>query len=386
MDKKKILFIVSNMESGGVSKSMSSLLNVIDTEKYDVDIFITNPTGVFMELIPESISIIKDERTQFLLSSFPKNLALLLKKGFVFSFFLRIITAILMLINKGYGAWLLSRRIFKINKEYDLAVDYNGQHQLYYLIDFIKAKKKVSFFHSDYSQWDYYYNMDKKYFQKIDVIFTISDTCVTALKKYFPKNQHKIKLFENISSTKLIEKLANEFIVNLMPNSILSVGHLSVAKGTPLALEVAKILKTKGIAFTWYFIGGDTKDKDYLKLIENYEIQDNIKFLGILVNPYPYIKNAEIIAHLSQFEGKSIALDEAKIIEKPIVVTNFSTVSDQFQHHVNATICNFDSEEIANAIQELLNNKELINKYSSNLNKEKVDNSDEIKKLYNLMQ
>ena len=50
MNKKKVLFIISNMESGGVSKSMSSLLNVIDTNRYDVSVFITNPTGVFMEL------------------------------------------------------------------------------------------------------------------------------------------------------------------------------------------------------------------------------------------------------------------------------------------------------------------------------------------------
>lgn len=386
MSKKKILFIVSNMESGGVSKSMTSLLNVVDTDAYEVDLFITNPSGVFMELIPIKINKITDIKTQFLLAPFPKNLVYLFKNGFVLSFILRIIAAVTMLFNKGYGAWLLSRVIFKITKEYDLAVDYNGQHQLYYLVDFIKAKKKVSFFHSDYSQWDYYYSMDKKYYSKVDEIFTISDICVAALKTYFPKNQHKIKLFENISSPILIEKLASQYSPDMVMNSIVSVGHLSVAKGTELALEVAKILKNRNSNFVWYFIGADSKDKEYSKLVERYGIQDNVKFLGVLVNPYPYMKNTKIIAHLSCFEGKSIALDEAKIIGKPVVVTNFSTVSDQFKDGVNASICDFNATEIANAIESLFDNKELANTYSFNLKLELVDNTSEIHKLYKLIQ
>ena len=59
------------MESGGVSKSMSSLLNVIDTNRYDVSVFITNPTGVFMELIPNTIKVIEDKKTQYIFSAFP---------------------------------------------------------------------------------------------------------------------------------------------------------------------------------------------------------------------------------------------------------------------------------------------------------------------------
>lgn len=49
--KKKILFIVGTLDSGGVSKSMISLLNTIDKEAYDVSLLITNPTGLFMELL-----------------------------------------------------------------------------------------------------------------------------------------------------------------------------------------------------------------------------------------------------------------------------------------------------------------------------------------------
>ncbi len=385
MNKKKILFIISNMESGGVSKSMSSLLNVIDTNRFDVSVFITNPTGVFMELIPSTISVIQDKKTQYLLSAFPENLNLLWKKGYFFSFFMRILVAFLMKLNKGVAGWVLSRMLFKIKEEFDLAVDFNGQHQLYYLVDFVKAKKKVSFFHNDYSKWDYYYAMDKRYYPKVDTIFTISPTCIASLQKYFSEVREKIALFENISSSVLIKHLSNAYSVTLAKHSILTVGHLSAQKGTTLAFEVARILKQEGFVFKWYFIGQNTHDRDYEAIIKQYQIEDEIELLGLKVNPYPYVKATKVIAHLSEFEGKSIALDEAKILEKPVVVTSFSTVFDQFQPNVTATICNFDAQEIAKAIKELLLNQEVRNRYSSNLRLHNVDTTNEIQKIYHLL-
>jgi glycosyltransferase involved in cell wall biosynthesis len=51
--------------------------------------------------------------------------------------------------------------------------------------------------------------------------------------------------------------------------------------------------------------------------------------LGEKANPYPYINQCDIYVQTSRYEGKSIAIDEAKCLLKPIVVTNFPTVFDQ---------------------------------------------------------
>lgn len=53
--------------------------------------------------------------------------------------------------------------------------------------------------------------------------------------------------------------------------------------------------------------------------------------------------------------SKSIVLDEAKILCKPIVVTNYTTVVDSITDGVNGRIVQFDPNEIANGILELLN-------------------------------
>lgn len=376
------------MESGGVSKSMSSLLNTIDTERFDVDCFILAPQGIFMNSIPKGINIISDKRTALLFSNFPKNILVLIKSGYILDSFLRIIAAFFMLFNKGIGGWILSRRIKKIDTSYDLAVDYNGQHQLYYLIDCIKSTKKVTFFHSDYAKWDYYYKMDKKYMPKADYIFTISDKCVQSLVDFFPEQESKIQLFENISSAALIQKMASEIVTNPLTvhcSTIITIGHVCEAKGTSLAIKAAKILKEKGTSFKWYFVGANDSQSFYEKLINENKLQAHIVFLGLRANPYPYIKQADILVHPSQFEGKSIALDEAKILAKPIVVTNFSTVNDQFTDRVNASICEMNEIDLADKIEELLTDTDLRIKYSSYLAQHKKDNISEVEKLYKLL-
>ena len=120
-------------------------------------------------------------------------------------------------------------------------------------------------------------------------------------------------------------------------------------------------------------------------MIEQWSLQDTVTFAGITPNPYPYIKSADIFVHPSQFEGKSIALDEAKLLCKPVVVTNFSTVHDQFKDKVNATICEMNPVAIANAIETLIKDKALCEKYVSCLKTHQTDNTSEISKIYELV-
>ncbi|MGB3343721.1 MAG: glycosyltransferase [Aequorivita sp.] len=383
--KKKILFIISNMESGGVSKSMSSLLNVIDTARYDIDCFILHPKGIFIDSIPKQINIISDYKTALFFLKFPKNIVDLLKNGYFYDALIRMVAGLLMQINRGWGGYLLSKRIYKVEHEYDLAIDYNGQHQLYYLIDSIKAKKKITFFHSDYEKWSYYYSMDKKYMPKADFIYTISERCLESLIKFFPGEKSKMGCFNNISPLQTIIKMSCEAIEDKLDPSVvklISIGHVSINKGSDLALKAAQILKNSGIQFKWYFVGKKQDDPIFDQIISKGNLSNEIVFLGLKSNPYPYIEQADIVVHTSLFEGKSIALDEAKILAKPIVVTNFSTVYDQFTDRINASICTMNEDDIASKIKELIVDSDLRKKYISNLEVNRVDNSNEIEKLY----
>ena len=76
-------------------------------------------------------------------------------------------------------------------------------------------------------------------------------------------------------------------------------------------------------------------------------------FIGSRENPYPYIKNSDVIIQSSRFEGKSIVLDEAKILSKPIVATNYTTVRDQLKNE-EGVICEMTPLDLAEKIMFML--------------------------------
>lgn len=383
--KKKVLFIISNFETGGVSKSMTSLMNVIDFDRYDVSLMVVSPHGALMNLLPTNIRLITNPIWEYLACGPEGILKLIRNRNIILAFghLLRIITSI---FSKAKAGLLIARMMPGIEEEFDVVVDYNGQQQLYYMVDKLKAKKKITFFHSDYGKWSYYYAADKKYFPKVDKIFSISGLCVQSLMRFFPEVAGKVELMENISSINLIESLSKEEVEDMNHGTykLLTVGHVCENKGIYWAIEAAAILKNRNIDFDWYFIGSVNNVSEYLSTCKKYMVEDRIHFLGIRTNPYPYMRKATIIVHPSKFEGRSIALDEAKILCKPIVVTNFSTVNDQFIDRDNASICNMNPTSIANCIEELLTDNNLYNKYCEQLLLSRHDNSSEIKKLYEL--
>lgn len=390
--KKKVLFIIGSLQSGGVSKSMVSLLNAWDTEKYETSLLLCCKDGdVFSDYLPKNIQLIYNPVIEHVMGGF-SSLKWLLAHGYFLLCLGVLLRLILSRMSRPLASELIARMMPVVsNVHYDLIVDYGGQQLLYYMVNKLSATKKVSFFHSDYSKWSFYYNADKKYYPLVDHIFTISQTCVDSLKHFFPNCADRVSIMENISSPTIIRLQSLESIgefkvqVDQMKangNTILcTIGHICRGKGFDFAIEASDILKRNGIHFKWIFIG-KVLEEDLLKLIADNGLDDNILLVGIQSNPYPYIGISDIFVHPSRFEGKSIALDEAKILCKPIVVTNFSTVGDQFENGKNGTICEMSGKAVANAIIELINDSSLQDSYRMYLESHIIDNSSEVNELY----
>lgn len=393
--RKKVLFIIGILDTGGVSKSMLSLLNVINKEEYEVSLLMMNKSGSFSDQIPTGVRVLSDSRLTALTSGFSGIKDLIsFRKGTGFHpllAFLSLIRFVLSFIDKSLAGIFLARIMPKITEEhFDLIVDYNGQQDLYYMVNKLNGTRKITFFHNDYRKWRYYEKADRKYFGKVDGIYTISQECVDALREVFPEYREKVFLMENISSPFLIHRLADQFMgksLQIFSEKVIliSLGYVCVRKGSELAVQVAKELKDMGVRFEWWFIGKIMDDWDYQGFIKKNGLESNVKFLGVKSNPYPYLKRADIYVHLSKYEGKSIALDEVKILCKPIVVTNFSTVHDQFEDRVNASICEMTVEDATDKVTELIHNASLRQSYIDYLKQHIVDNSNEIEKIYSLL-
>ena len=375
--------MIGTLQSGGVSKSIVNLLNVMDRTTYDVHLLLLDRAGdILSPYLPSDITVHVNREIENL----HRGLSGVRVLAFTGHLWLALGSLSRMLLSKfsraWAGRWLAHLMPRFTDLTFDLIIDYGGQQQLYYMVDKLDGKKKITFFHNDYSKWPYYYAADRLYYPKVDQILSISQTCVDVLKAYFPDCKDKISVMQNISSPVLITKQANETVdLPIAPLLLVSLGHIMRRKGTDFSIDAAKILQKKGVEFKWMLVG-KVVEKDLIRRIEQEGLADRFVVLGIRSNPYPYIKAADIYVHPARFEGKSIALDEAKILCKPIVVTNFSTVNDQFEDRVNASICEMNGGALADAIIELATNKELCQSYVAYLNAHIVDNSSEVEKLY----
>ena len=393
--KKNVLFIIGTLQSGGVSKSVVSLLNAWDRNKYDTSLLLCCKEGdVFSKYLPNNVKIIYSPIIEHVMGGFSSARWLLLYGHILLSLGV-LLRLILSRVSKSLSGELIAKMMPVVSCEhYDLIVDYGGQQLLYYMVNKLRASRKVTFFHNDYSKWSYYYNADKRYYPKVDRIFSISKICVDALKQYFPNCADKVSIMENISSPSIIQAQAKEIKDDLRlmiqdfknnRNIILcTVAHFCRRKGGDFAIEAGQILKTKQIKFKWLFVGKVLED-DLFESIKEKGLDQDMIFVGIQSNPYPYMKLTDIYVQPSRYEGKSISLDEAKILCKPIVVTNFSTVGDQFENRKNATICEMNGKALANAIIELIKDSTLQDSYREYLETHLIDNSCEVNKLYRFL-
>ena len=395
MDSKKdILFIMNNLHCGGAEKSLVSLLQIIDYSKYNVDLLLFKKEGLFLNKLPKEVHVLKAPIAySYFNMPITKAISECIKKG-KFTVLLNRILAISVLKSEKNPAvkeqkmWkYLSPCLDILPKKYDVSIGYLEKTPNYFCIEKTNAEKKITWIHTNYSNMGMQSKYDEDHFQKCSYIVTVSSECANDLIHIFPHFTKKIKVVHNIISPSLIHSLAENKITESIDfeNSIISVGRLSHEKGADLAIEACRILKEKKIIFKWIFIGEGLQRAALETMVTDYQLQDYVSFLGIKDNPYCYVNQATIYAQTSRFEGQSIALDEAKILQKPIVTTNFSTAKNQISHMKDGWITDMNPEAIAHGILGLLKNTDLQEEFRFNLSKEKLGTEAEIQHFYQLI-
>ena len=392
-NKKNIIIIMNNLRVGGAEKALISLLQTFNYSLYNVDLLLFKKEGLFLNQVPKEVKILDEPKEyKFFDMSFSKailNALKLLRFDIVIN---RIAMGFLFKTEKNVAVreqklWkFLGKCLPPISKKYDMAIGFLEKTPNYFCADKVTATVKIGFINNDYEKLEMNPKLDYNCFNKLNYIATVSDECLASLQRNFPNYLDKLLVIGNISTPKLILKLADETIKPLHSGlKLITLGRLAPQKGYDLLVEAAYILKQKNINFKWYILGIGELQNELNSQIAKYDLQSEIIFLGLKENPYPYIKQADFYIQPSRFEGKSLAIDEAKILKKPIIVTDFSTAKDQIISEVNGLIVAMNPEAIASAIIKLQSDLELQTKLIFNLSNEKMGNESEIEKIYTLI-
>ncbi len=387
--KKKLLFVNISLVNGGAEKSLVNLLNELPSNKYDIDLLLFRNEGMFINQVPSNVNFIEP----------PTALVKLYKpinKAGIYSI-IKLIGTFLSKIKTTNNYTLRAYRwkhfykpfIPQIHKKYDVAIAYVVGEVTYFIDDLVKAKRKIAWVHTDYKNAKCDPSCDKECYKNMDAIVTISEKCSDILKATFPEFNNKIYNIPNITSSTIIRKKSKEYYPKEYNNNrfiILSIGRLVPLKGFDLAIKVAALLKSENILFSWYLVGNGECKNSLNNLINKNNISDVFFMLGPKDNPYPYIKNADLLVQLSKYEGKSVVLDESKILGTPIVVTNYETVYDQIIDTKEGIIVERNEKKIANIIKQLILNSSKRLSIKSYLESREYGNQHEVQKYISIIE
>ena len=371
--KQKMLIIGITMAAAGSEKSFLSFArHAIDYDQYEVDLLLAKKTGDFLSQIPKNIRVLEmgKEGEIFLINR--DNAARIIARRYLLKNPLRAFSLIPHII-KRKTAKTAAEKDFASNRmwcellkkmpawdtEYDVALAYWGDHTMFYMCDKVKAKKKIAWLHFDYASPPREDALYLHYFSKCDKVVTVSKKIEASLKQALPEIADKVMTMENIIDAEDILQRASEpcdLADDFQGIRLLTVGRICHQKGYDMAIPAIARLVSEKNDIKWYIIGdGEAIDKENLhERIRQYGLQDRVSFLGIRQNPYPYMKACDIYLQPSRHEGKPIAVEEAKILQKPIVVTDYFSARDQMAGYPIYEIAEISEDGIYGGLQTML--------------------------------
>ncbi|WP_282035631.1 glycosyltransferase [Saccharicrinis aurantiacus] len=360
--KKTILWVIDSLSCGGAERSFVSILNLIDISNYNIDVLLLKRGGVFEAYLPDGINLISP--TGFLGDMSYKAIFKRLSLSQIISR-IKLSSQVRKQKGKIHGAEVLwnsiNKCVDKERKHYDIAIAYQQGFPTYFVAEKISATKKIAWINADIDNAGYKPEFNKKFYKQFNNIIAVSDSLKLKLSKNYPEFTEKFVTVYDMLNPKLIQKMSLDkgFNDNYAGLRILTIGRMVEQKGYDIAINTALLLKNAGYSFRWYAIGDGPKMKEMQKLVSDLDLENEFVLLGLKPNPYSFIRESDLYVQTSKSEGFGLTVSEAKILHKPIVSTNFSSVFNQISDGKNGLIVEMNSKAVFEGIKNLIENFEL---------------------------
>lgn len=227
--------------------------------------------------------------------------------------------------------------------------------------------KKIQWIHIDYEKWSGIANVNKeeqaKIFIAYDRIIFVSQHNKESFLRVYPELRERCCVVYNFldvvdvrekSLQKIDEELFEKKVSDQM-NIVLS-GRLDSQKAYHRLLDIAVVLRERGMAIEWYILGKGGEYTDLRNRCSKYKIE-NVHFLGFRKNPYPYIKCADLFAVLSEYEGLAMVAAESLSIGTPVISTMSGGITEVLNENFGWIVEN-NINAILNKLTELYYHRE----------------------------
>lgn len=359
MKKKKVLFLIwSFTAGGGAEKILANIVNNINYDKYEIYVLEYKNLNVKKEFVNEQVTIekpiivqdgnifnrIKNKLIQYLTYKNPKLL---------YNYYIKDKYDIEVAFNYMIPSILVSN---------SKAKKYTVVHSSIEDLDYKKASKQ------DFKDIQFKYNLQKDSFKKMNNIVAISNKTEESIINLFPEVSDKvIKIYNGYDFDKLNEQsnIRKCVVSNDKKFTLIAIGRLVKQKNFSFLIDIAKKLSDEKMNYQLLILGeGDERSKIEDK-IKGYNLEDTVKLLGYIDNPYPYLKEADLFCLTSIAEGFPTVLVESLALGCPFISTDVAG-ADELSDKGRCGIVTNDINEYVINIKKILNDTELRKRMAKN--------------------
>ncbi len=293
-NKLKILFLTTDFSGGGAEGVWVQLANHLSL-KYEVHFMVLKAFGPNLEKLNTNIKLIELKKNSSIKSIFKINKYI--KKNDI-----DVVLGTLAMAYAVSIANLFGRKNCKYIARVGSIISSN-------LSNFNLIKKFIMYFY-------------QKTLNFSDILITQSISMDEDLKNYVNKKSNII--YNPISKNKILRLSEEDTHIKFDSKfyNIISVGRLAYEKDYKSAILSISKLKKKIKNIRYYILGDGELKEELCSYSKSLDLSRDIIFVGHLKNPYPVMKNANVLLLTSLYEGFSNVILESLALNIPVVATD----------------------------------------------------------------
>lgn len=344
---KKLLFGITSLTLGGAERVLVDLANKL-CNKYEITIFTIYSNGELEKQLSKKVKLRTLYNVQY------KDLSSMQRR----------IIPLKILLNK--------KQIYNryIKQDYDIEIAFlEGPITRLFSVK-NKKTRKIAWVHNDISlvfgenfKSKLKRIIDKKIYSKYETLIFVSKDNMMKFKEIYKDDIKKEVIYNYIDKDVVIDKSNKECDIQFNKSNVnfITVARLVPQKAIDRLINVHVKLIKNNIKHEFYVIGDGPEREKLENMIIEANVQNTFHLLGKKENPYPYIKNADYFCLLSNFEGYGMVLEEAKILGKPIIITD-TAAREAVSEYKNSVIVENTESGIYNELEKvILNNQNIKN-------------------------
>jgi len=328
----RILFFIETLKAGGAEKVMLDLVNHMDQAKFDITVQTVWPCDASKYLVPgiryKSMYCAENKANR--------------------------------LRYRAESESGLAYRLH-IKDDYDIECAYLEMGPTKVMSASTNKKaKKLAWVHCDLTKAvddpQGYASKTAPWYAKFDQVICVSQSVKERFDELFQNRFDSTVLYNVIDVAAIREKALLPLPREAKKRgfTVLSVGRFSPQKKYVRLLKAHKRLLDEGLEHDLWILGDGPERAALEQFVTDNNMQSSVWMPGFIENPYPFMREADLLVCSSIYEGYSTFVTEGVILGKPIVTTDVSGMRELLGESEYGLIVENDDESFYYGLKKMI--------------------------------